>query len=161
MKKIFLMVAILATTLVQTVFAQNDYANNENQTSAILPLYYNIKDALVAGNANLASSKASEMVIVLNTPEVKKVTGNSGDELLKQVGKIAGSKDLKNQRENFTNLSTIMVVLAKNSKLSTEPVYQMYCPMKKANWLSNSSSVKNPYFGSSMLTCGKVVETIK
>lgn len=160
MKKIFLMVAIVATSFVQTVFAQNDHENHHTQTAAILPLYYNIKDALVDGNANLASSKASELVVALNSPEGKTITGDSGDELLKQVAKIAESKDLKIQRGNFAILSEAMVVLAKKSKLSAEPVYQLYCPMKKANWLSNSSSVKNPYYGSSMLTCGKVVETI-
>jgi hypothetical protein len=53
-----------------------------------------------------------------------------------------------------------MTVLAKAVKLSSEPVYQVYCPMKKANWLSSSKEIKNPYFGSAMLTCGKVVETI-
>jgi hypothetical protein len=32
--------------------------------------------------------------------------------------------------------------------------------MKKANWLSNEKQVKNPYYGSAMLNCGKVVDTI-
>jgi hypothetical protein len=32
---------------------------------------------------------------------------------------------------------------------------------KGANWLSKENAVKNPYYGSQMLTCGKVVETIK
>ncbi len=161
MKKIFLMVVILTTTLVQTGLAQHDHTNHQTETTALLPLYYNIKDALVSGNANLASSKASELVKALNTAEAKAITGNSKDELLKHVGKIAESKDLKSQRGNFADLSADMIVLAKKSKLSTDPIYQMYCPMKKANWLSSSSSVKNPYFGNAMLTCGKVVDTLK
>jgi hypothetical protein len=37
----------------------------------------------------------------------------------------------------------------------------MYCPMKKSNWLSNEKTVKNPYYGSAMLTCGEVTGTIK
>jgi hypothetical protein len=32
--------------------------------------------------------------------------------------------------------------------------------MKKAYWLSGDAAIKNPYFGSSMLTCGKVSTTI-
>ncbi len=161
MKKIFLMVAILTTTLAQAVFAQHDHANHQAEKTALLPLYYNIKDALVSGNADLAYSKANELVIVLKTSEAKAITGDSGDNLLKYAGKIAESKDLKSQRVNFADLSASMVTLAKNSKLSTNPIYQMYCPMKKANWLSSSSSIKNPYFGNAMLTCGKVVETLK
>jgi hypothetical protein len=30
-----------------------------------------------------------------------------------------------------------------------------------ANWLSKESAVENPYYGSMMLTCGSVKETIK
>lgn len=161
MKKIFLMVVILTTTLVQTGFAQDDHANHQSETSVLLSLYYNIKDALVSGNSNLASLKASELVIALNTSEAKAIAGKSNDELLKYAGEIAESKDLKTQRRNFADLSVSMVALAKSSKLSTDPIYQMYCPMKKTNWLSSSATVKNPYFGNAMLTCGKVVETLK
>lgn len=31
---------------------------------------------------------------------------------------------------------------------------------KGANWLSKENNIKNPCFGSKMLSCGKVVETI-
>jgi hypothetical protein len=31
---------------------------------------------------------------------------------------------------------------------------------KGANWLSLENKVKNPYYGSRMLSCGKVVETL-
>jgi hypothetical protein len=33
--------------------------------------------------------------------------------------------------------------------------------MKKASWLSSEAAIKNPYFGSAMLTCGKVTATLK
>ena len=46
-----------------------------------------------------------------------------------------------------------------------ETVYYQHCPMaddgKGANWLSKESAIKNPYYGSQMLSCGKTVETIK
>jgi hypothetical protein len=80
--------------------------------------------------------------------------------LLKDATPISETKDIKVQREHFTNLSNNMASLAKSVKLTTEPIYQAYCPMKKANWLSNDKAIKNPYYGSAMLTCGKVVETI-
>jgi len=155
MKKLILLVAFFATAFVQTGFAQQDHA----QTPAFLPLYYNVKDALVGGNAALAASKAGELVKAINSADGKTVTNRDG--LLEHAGKIAKSKDLKSQREHFAGLSTDMITLAKGSKLSIEPVYQIYCPMKKSNWLSSEKTVKNPYYGSAMLTCGKVVETIK
>jgi hypothetical protein len=43
-------------------------------------------------------------------------------------------------------------------------LYQQYCPMYNKNkggyWLSDSQEIKNPLFGSKMLTCGSVKETI-
>jgi len=157
MKKIFLLVAFIATAFVQTGFAQQAPA----QTPAILPLYYNVKDALVGGNSNLAASKAGDLVKALSSTDAKAIGEGNRNGLLEHAGKIAKSKDLKSQREHFSGLSTSMIALAKNSKLSTQPVYQMYCPMKKSNWLSSEKAVKNPYYGSAMLTCGNVVETIK
>jgi hypothetical protein len=45
------------------------------------------------------------------------------------------------------------------------PTYYQFCPMAKdgkgANWLSKENAVKNPYYGTMMLSCGKVIETIK
>ncbi|MGY4386382.1 hypothetical protein ACVWYN_003435 [Pedobacter sp. UYP24] len=32
--------------------------------------------------------------------------------------------------------------------------------MKKSSWLSSEKAVKNPYFGSAMLACGSVQETL-
>ena len=32
--------------------------------------------------------------------------------------------------------------------------------MKKAYWVSQESEIKNPYYGSSMLSCGKVIEKL-
>jgi hypothetical protein len=32
---------------------------------------------------------------------------------------------------------------------------------KGANWVSKDNTIKNPYYGSQMLSCGKTLETIK
>jgi hypothetical protein len=32
--------------------------------------------------------------------------------------------------------------------------------MIKTHWLSSEKAIKNPYYGSAMLTCGEVTETI-
>ena len=84
----------------------------------------------------------------------------SRDALLKDATHISESKDIKHQREHFAPFSDNMIALAKTVKLSTAPVYQQYCPMKKASWLSNQQGIKNPYYGSAMLTCGSVKATL-
>ncbi len=158
MKKIIVMVTIFATALVQQTFAQDISAP---KSSELLTSYYNIKDALVSGNANSAAINAEQFVKTINgiSPEI--IPGSTREPLLKDAGKISATKDLKKQRDYFSAFSANMYALAKSVKLNNEPVYYQYCPMKKATWLSSNMVIKNPYFGSAMLTCGKTTETIQ
>ena len=156
MKKVFLLVALLAAAFIQKAAAQD----STQQLSQLLTQYYNIKDALVAGNSNAASAKASEFIKIANSIDYKLISEGNINALLKDATPISETKDIKKQRERFANLSNNMVALAKTVKLGDQPIYQAYCPMKKANWLSNDKAIKNPYYGNAMLTCGQVVETI-
>jgi len=159
MKKIiFATAAFLATTFVQKSFAQD--STQRHQLSQLLSQYYNIKDALVAGNGNEASAKAEEFIKTANSIDYKLISEGNINALLKDATPISETKEIKKQREHFANLSNNMAALAKSIKLGAQPIYQAYCPMKKANWLSSDKEIKNPYYGSAMLTCGKVVETI-
>jgi len=159
MKKIiFATAAFLATTFVQKSFAQD--STQQHQLSQLLSQYYNIKDALVAGNGNEASAKAEEFIKTANSIDYKLISEGNINALLKDATPISETKEIKKQREHFANLSNNMAALAKSVKLGAQPIYQAYCPMKKANWLSSDKEIKNPYYGSAMLTCGKVVETI-
>ena len=159
MKKLVSLIVILTTGFVfQKSFAQD--STQQKQLSQLLTQYYNIKDALVAGNVNTASTSADQFIKVANSIDYKLISEGNINTLLKDATSISESKDIKNQREFFANFSNNMITLAKSVKLTAEPVYQAYCPMKKANWLSNEKTIKNPYYGNAMLSCGKVVETI-
>ena len=157
MKKIFLLVAFFAAGLIQQSFAQD---STKIQPSHLLHSYLDIKNALVEGNANTASTKAEEFVKTLNGIDPKVINETTRDALLKDASHISKTKDIAHQREHFATFSTNMYALAKSGKLSEQPVYYDYCPMKKVYWLSSDKAIKNPYYGNAMLTCGKVVETI-
>ncbi len=159
MKKIFIIVAICATALVQQSFAQD--ASTQSLFSPLLHSYYDIKNALVAGNSGTASMQASEFVKAAKSVDSKDFSADTRDALVKDAEAIAATKDIKHQREHFAGFSTNMAALAKTVKLSAEPIYEAYCPMKKSYWLSSDKAIKNPYFGNAMLTCGKVTETIQ
>ena len=159
MKKIILAaVVFLATTSLQKATAQD--STQRHQLSQLLSQYYNVKDALVAGNSKDASAKAEEFIKIANSIDYKLISEGNINALLKDATPISESGDIKVQREHFANFSNNMATLAKAMKLTNLPIYQAYCPMKKANWLSSDKEIKNPYYGNAMLTCGKVVETI-
>ena len=157
-KLIFAAVAFVATVFVQKIFAQD--STQQRQLTQLLSQYYNIKDALVAGNGNDASAKAGEFIRTANSIDYKLISEENIKAILKDATPISETKDINKQRERFANLSNNMTSLARTVKLGTAPIYQQYCPMKKTNWLSSDKAIKNPYYGNAMLTCGKVVETI-
>jgi hypothetical protein len=141
---------------------------HESPLSQLLTLYYNVKNALVKGDANTAATKAGEFVKTINGVDMKKLPEADMNAFMPLQEKLAfdakhisETKEIGHQREHFQSFSNNFYKLAKAIKLSDKPVYQDYCPMKKAYWLSSEAVIKNPYFGVQMLTCGKVSDTIK
>ena len=159
MKKLFLFVALIATAFTQKSFAQD--SNNQAQLTQLLNSYYQVKNALIEDNSTTAALEAQSFLKIANGISNRTISEGSRNALVKDAGVISDSKDIKMQREVFANFSTNMYALAKSLKLTAEPIYYQYCPMKKAYWLSADKAVKNPYYGSAMLTCGKVTETIQ
>ncbi|SOE22904.1 Copper chaperone CopZ [Spirosomataceae bacterium TFI 002] len=143
----------------------------ENPMKEVFSSYFDLKDALVATDHKKASMDSKSLVKVMSQIEMNKlpmdihmVWMKVHKDILSETTIISNSSDIANQREHFILLSDKMYDLVKISKLE-ETVYYQFCPMankgKGANWLSKENEVKNPYYGSMMLSCGKTVETIK
>ena len=142
-----------------------------NQLKSVFENYFALKDALVKSDGNLASAKAKELLNALNAVQMNKLSNEEHTvwmkvmkDLIFDTEHIEETKDVGHQRDHFNTLSDNMYQLLKVSKQET-PTYYQHCPManngKGANWLSKENAVKNPYYGSKMLTCGKTVETIE
>ena len=133
--------------------------------------YFELKDALVASDSKVVSEKANELLSSIDKVDMKSlkmdvhmVWMNVLKPLKEDAKVIASSNDIEEQRKQFISLSYNMYKIIKIEKSETT-VYYQHCPMankgKGANWLSKENEVKNPYYGSKMLKCGKTVETIK
>ena len=134
----------------------------------ILTDYYQLKDALVVGDAAAAATAAGEMLKAINGVDMGSMTSADHtaftalqDKLAFDARHISESKDIGHQREHFMSLSTNLFKLARQVRLSSQTIYEDYCPMRKAYWLSSDTAIRNPYFGSAMPTCGKVAATIQ
>jgi hypothetical protein len=164
MKKIFLLVALIATVSTQLLFAQD---TKSTVLTPLLSSYYDIKDALIKSNSGDAATHAGEFLKAVNGVDMKSLPVSDmttfkdlQEKLAFDARHISESKDIAHQREHFANFSVNFFKLAKAVKLTSQPVYYAYCPMKKSYWLSADAGIKNPYYGSQMLTCGKVTETL-
>jgi copper chaperone CopZ len=150
---------------------QTNEAPKLSQLDAVYENYFSLKDALVKTDGTMASSSAKELISSINAVKMSELKMDIHmvwmkvlENLKKDAKAISESTDEKKQRGSFNTLSKSIYELIKVSK-SDVTVYYQFCPMandgKGANWLSKENNIKNPYFGSMMLSCGKVVETIK
>lgn len=162
-KTILLLISMLG------VLAQ---ANAQTQTKAtlnnVIAAYFGVKNGLVADNNASARSKSKELnmqVAAVSTKDMsaaqQAVWKTYADKLNFDSSHISESTDIAHQREHFAALSKNMYEVLKAFKVNSIPVYWQYCPMKKQSWLSETSAIKNPYYGSDMEDCGSTKETLK
>ncbi|WP_291867141.1 efflux RND transporter periplasmic adaptor subunit [Maribacter sp.] len=142
--------------------------NLKSELPKIIHTYMQLKDFLVATDSHKSMLKAGELKELLNT-----IDGSVLDEEVKKhidilkatTAKIAMSKDIKKQRNQFKPLSKSIVAITSSLSNLDQPIYVQYCPMadnnKGGTWLSFDDEVFNPYYGDEMLHCGSVTKTIQ
>lgn len=145
MKKLLLTLGVMLWGCV--AFAQN--------TTKLLNNYLNVKNALVNSDTKGASAAATALYQAIKNESnfSQKAT------LLQAAEKLSKAGNIEKQRAVLDQVSVNLWKLLERDEKSDHTVYYQYCPMKKAYWLSKEKEIKNPYYGSSMLTCGKVTAT--
>lgn len=150
--------------------AQHEDAGQAKGLTPVFQNYLNLKDALVGSDQKKAAIAAEKLSQSIQKVDMKALADAEHQQWMKVKGSLeiastAISKDgkLESQRNSFMALSNHMYELAKTSK-SSQGLYWQYCPMannnKGAHWLSNEEAIKNPYYGSKMMSCGEVKEKI-
>jgi hypothetical protein len=137
--------------------------------NTVTKAYFGVKNALISGNASAVQSKAMDLINALNsvpdgsmTAEQHRLWFDNLNKLEYDSRHINESTAIDHQREHFASLSDNLFSVLKTFKLNTYTLYKDYCPMKKVNWISESASIKNPYYGTgSMVTCGNIKEELK
>jgi hypothetical protein len=159
-------IAVLAVFAMTTLFSR--LSAQQLALAPVLTDYYNVKDALANSDAKAAAGNAAILLKAIDGVDMSAIPARDHmaymalkDKLAFDARHISESTDINHQREHFASLSANMVSLAHKTTLSDQPIYEEYCPMKKRSWLSNDAAIKNPYYGGSMLTCGKVKATLK
>jgi len=145
---------------------------NQNQATAVINEYLELKDALVADNTEKAAKVGGDLKNAIESFDQSSIAEAQKQEVadILEDAKMHAEHIFENegnivhQREHFQILSVdINDLIAITGAERT--LYQAYCPMyndgKGGIWLSASEEIKNPYFGSKMLKCGKVQKVIQ
>lgn len=143
-----------------------------SKATAILNNYLQLKNALVADDTEKAAMAGKNLhdafsqfdrtsIAEAQKQEVTEIIDDALEHA-KHVSENSGK--MGHQREHFEMLSKdikdLIAITGTDRKL-----YQTYCPMynnkKGAIWLSEIKEIKNPYFGSKMMTCGSIQKEIQ
>ena len=146
--------------LLAVLLVQKEASAQQPVPKEVISGYYQLSKALVDGSVSEAAAAAGSLGRYLGMVDYKTVSEGNLHTLVKDASAIAEAGGLEAQRARFENLSANFLSLARNLRLSESPVYVVYCPMKKAYWLSGKSEVLNPYYGQSMLHCGSVTDSL-
>ena len=116
--------------------------------------YLELQAALVNSDAAQAATTAGNMAETFSADRA---------DLRGLARQIADTDELEAQRAHFAELTTAIEPLLAGA-ITGGTVYKVHCPMafdnEGADWFSEVSEVRNPYFGDQMLTCGRVTEEI-
>ena len=116
--------------------------------------------AVIDPYLTIAEALASDSVdgVKMNAGEIATAATGLGALAIKidtSAVQLSAADDLADAREKFGVLSEAIDTYMTNNKLpAPEGVRVAFCPMVKKPWLQNDGSLRNPYYGSQMLTCG-------
>lgn len=134
---------------------------------SLIPLYFDVKDALVNSNSESASKYAKELFTKLQTLEIANLSEAAKlhiMEIIRALENISITDNIQSQRDNFIVLNENMVPISLNVGGMENVIFVQKCPManndKGAFWLSKDREIRNPYYGNQMMTCGSIVDTI-
>ena len=145
--------------------------NHSLLVTSILDNYLALKDALVDDNSKKAASSGRMLFEALGKfdlsgqPESKqKELKDILDDAKENAEHISENGDkMDHQREHLEILGSDLKDLIGITG-SDRTLYQLFCPMynnnKGGKWLSTSDKIKNPFYGSKMLKCGRVLVEI-
>lgn len=162
-----------ATVVLQASVQAGFQQSTVLKADTILNCYYNLKDAFVKEDTVLIaelSKKLKDIVNVSDSIDYTKDTlvQKNADLLLQSIAAeliaLNGETQWAAKQRSFQFVSEVLYDYLKTIQYSGGIVFRQYCPMAFDNegaiWLSNKNAVVNPYFGTTMLHCGSVLDSL-
>jgi len=117
----------------------------------IVDPYLRIQEALSADSLKGVKDAARAVAF-----EARKI-GPSTETIRLAATAFEQASDLPATRVAFRKLGDAIIMYAKATKAPLGPgISVAYCPMQKAYWLQKGTAIRNPFYGKSMLECGRV-----
>ncbi|MBW6498598.1 MAG: efflux RND transporter periplasmic adaptor subunit [Bacteroidales bacterium] len=144
----------------------------KSKLEKLFHIYFNLKNALADDETEKAREHGQELKDHLATIGQHSLDGEHHmfwmdryEDIEGSVEKLVNASDKEKMRVHFEPLSEAFIETARTLGAIGQTWYVAFCPMydndRGAFWLSEFEQIKNPYFGSMMLSCGEVRETLR
>ncbi|MEO9591075.1 efflux RND transporter periplasmic adaptor subunit [Rhodopirellula bahusiensis] len=139
------------------------------QLDRLLPAYLAIGDGLASDKVATAASGVDQLHQSLNSIDtsglddvVAKRWASETRSLSSITARLAKATDLEAMRSAFALLSDELITIQRMFGFhSGSQLFELHCPMafdgRGATWLQSNDTVRNPYYGGSMLKCADKV----
>lgn len=146
--------------ILNSVFAGSEKFDERMQP--ILTEYLKITDSLasdktdgVVAAAKKIESHAGNLSLSLVTGEHASHYKNIPKNISEGAKRMALAKEIASFRAALADLSKPIVMWTSMAKPSGINV--IYCSMNPGSWLQKGAKIRNPYYGSKMLSCGEII----
>jgi Cu(I)/Ag(I) efflux system membrane fusion protein len=119
-------------------------------TTAMLTPYLEVQAHLAADRFEAIKAPAASLA------SQAAAAGKSGEGIARAAAALQKAQDIEAAREAFGPLSDAVIAHLKAEGVNPADVRLGFCPMVKRAWLQQGDQVRNPYYGSAMLTCGEL-----
>jgi len=145
----------------------------KEQLGNVFVQYESLAEALATDNADKAIQAAATLSGALQAVDGSVLAGpahNAWTKALTQMSDgleaIRNADDIVGIRTGFEPISVGLSSAVMELGVKMEgSLYEIYCPMafeyEGATWLQRDESIRNPYFGSAMSSCGEVNQQLK
>lgn len=147
-------------------------AAGKNEIQEVFNSYLALKNALVEDDFEAAKKHLKTVENKIEAVDVSAIQASAADavenyktQLQAKLSAMKASEDISALRTGFIDFSAEIIRMAKSLKPFNGQIYIQHCPManndRGADWLSLSEEIRNPYYGSAMLSCGEVTGIIE
>ncbi len=151
--RIFLATA-LATLSFASFAADEKMADSSalmQPVKSVLDHYLLVQAALAKDSIKGVDENASAIAKAVKGDDMKMLS----PDVATQAETLAKTTDLETARAAFKPLSNSLIKYLADHKVGAGTYHEAFCPMAGASWLQTEKSIKNPYMGSAMSSCGE------
>ncbi len=140
------------------------------QMAEVLERYFDLKDALVASDAEQTAAYAETFRDEVSqispeglNEETTAIWVSFSEVMVNSSDALIAEDDVDDQRYHFEYISDTMIEMVDLFRPVGYDIYHQSCPMVRggsADWLSREEQIANPYHGDRMMRCGEVIRRL-